>query len=582
MKTRVLFALIAVASLIARAEEPKDFTRETPEQKAERMAWFNRAKFGMFIHWGLYSVPAGEYKNGKGYGEWFVEETKMPMHEYETFANQFNPTNFNAREWVRTAKAAGMRYICITSKHHDGFGLWNSKLGDWNIGRTPFKNREPLKELADACKAEGLTFCLYHSIMDWHHERYGNRRAYNDTAKGDVNMDEYVAYMKGQLKEVVTQFGPLGMLWFDGGWEKSWTDMPNHGPDLYNYCRSLQPSVIINDRGGKGDYGTPEQTIPGTAPKTAWESCMTLNGHWGYNKNDHDWKPTTVLIRNLIDCASKGGNYLLNVGPTGDGLIPFESVARLQEVGEWMKVNGDAIYGTIGGPFRKLDFGSATMKGEKLFLFVLNVPTDRKLQLPGLSTPIKRAYFLADSKKRKLEITDSDAGPMITIPDYPPAAWNEHANVIVCECDGKPESAANLISQAADGSLTLTAKEAEVGGEGPAAYETGGGKDDIGNWTNEKNIVTWAAKLTKAGKFKVVLDYACPKDSEGSTYDLSIGPKKISGKVEGTGGDWVTFASKELGTVEIAAGKIEIKVTPLTKPGLAVMNLRSIKLVPAN
>ena len=523
MKKICLLALFAFA-LAARAEEPKDFTQETPEQKAERFAWFNQAKFGMFIHWGLYSVPAGEHGGNKGYGEWFVEETKIPMHEYEQFTAQFNPTNFNAREWVRVAKAAGMRYICITSKHHDGFGLWNSKLGDWNIGRTPFKNREPLKELADACKAEGLTFCLYHSIMDWHHPLYGNRRAYNDTAKGDVNMPEYVEYMKGQLKEIVTQFGPLGILWFDGGWEKSWTDIPNHGPDLFNYCRSLQPSLIVNDRGGKGDYGTPEQTIPGAAPKNAWETCMTLNGHWGYNKADHNWKSTTMLIRNLIDCASKGGNYLLNVGPTGDGLIPFESVSRLQEIGAWMKQNGDAIYGTIPGPFRKLDFGAATIKDDKLFIFVLDAPTDRKLYLTGLSTQVKRAYFLADSHKHKLDVEANEAGPIITLPNYPPECWNEHANVIVCECDGKPESAANLIPQAADGSVTLIAKEAEVEGEGPAAYENGNGKDNIGNWTNEKNIVTWSAKITKAGKFKV---------------------------------------------------------TPKTKPGLAVMNLRSLTLAPA-
>jgi alpha-L-fucosidase len=573
-------AVLALLVLAARGEDAKDFTKETPEEKAARMAWFNEAKFGMFIHWGLYAVPAGEYKDNKGYGEWFVEETKMPMSQYEQYAGQFNPVKFNAAEWVRTAKGAGMRYICITSKHHDGFGLWKSELGDWNIGRTPFKEREPLRELADACKAEGLTFCLYHSIMDWHHERYGQRRAYNDTAQGDVNMAEYVTYMNGQLKEIITRFGPLGILWFDGGWEKCWTGIPNHGPDLYSYVRGLQPSIIVNDRGGHGDYGTPEQTIPGAAPKNAWETCMTLNGHWGYNKNDQNWKSTTTLIRNLIDCASKGGNYLLNVGPTGEGLIPFESVTRLQQVGAWMKQNGSAVYGTTTGPFRRLSFGRATTKGHTLNLFVFDVPPDRKLQLPGLAVGIKRAWLLADPKRRLLEVTPDEGGPIVTLPAYPNVPWNEHANVVVCECDGVPQ-ADTLIAQKDNGPLVLKAVDATVEGEGPASYESGDGKDNIGMWTSEKNSVTWAARLSKAGRYKVTIDYACPDGTHGSAFEIAFGGRKVTGTVEATGTQWNQFAAKELGAVELGAGRLDVRVTPLTKPGFAVMNLRSIKLAPA-
>ena len=581
VRTSRIAALAALLACRAAPAAPDPAAAETPAQRDARMAWFNEAKFGMFIHWGLYAVPAGEHAGKTGYGEWFVEETKMPMSEYERFAAQFNPTNFDARAWVRIAKDAGMRYLCITSKHHDGFGLWNSKLGDWNIGRTPFRDREPLKELADACRAEGLRFCLYHSIMDWHHERYGQRRAYNDTAKGDVNMPEYVDYMKGQLRELVTGFGPVGILWFDGGWEKCWTDIPNHGPDLYDFVRGLQPDIIVNDRGGKGDYGTPEQTIPGTAPKTAWETCMTLNDHWGYNRNDRHWKSTTTLVRNLVDCASKGGNYLLNVGPTADGLIPFECVARLREVGDWMRANGEAVYGTLPGPFRQLDFGRATIKGEKLYLFVLDVPSDRRLTLPGFATPIRRAYLLADAAKQPLKIETGDAGPVLTLPAYPPAGWNEHANVVVCECDGRPEPVVAMIPQAADGSLKLPAKEAEVEGEGPAAYEQGDGKDNIGLWTSEKNVVTWTARLAKGGRFNVTIDYACPSDSAGSEFEISFAGRKVSGRVEATGDTWTAFTTKALGVVELEAGKLPVRVTPLSKPGLAVMNLRSIVLTPA-
>ena len=334
MKTQFI-CLAAVCSTFLQsisygAETTKDFLHETPAEREARMTWFNHARFGMFIHWGVYSVPAGEWEGKKNYGEWFMEETKMPVSQYEKFAEQFNPEKFDARAWVKAAKAAGMKYIVITSKHHDGFAMYRSDLSDWGIKSTPFK-RDPLKELADACKAEKITFCFYHSIMDWHHPDWGQRRAWNDKATGEPDMDRYTTYMKGQLKELLTRYGPIGILWFDGEWEKPWTH--ERGVDLYQYVRGLQPAIIINNRVGKGrsgmagmdqgservgDYGTPEQNIParGFGPGVCWESCMTMNNHWGYNRNDDHWKSTETLVRNLIDCASKGGNYLLNVGPT--------------------------------------------------------------------------------------------------------------------------------------------------------------------------------------------------------------------------------------------------------------------------
>ena len=360
-----LCSLGLFASCPASAQPVQDFTKESPAQLAKRMAWFNDARFGLFIHWGVYSVPAGEFvstkdgvsKTNLGFGEWYLEESKMPVSQYEKFADQFNPVKFDAKAWVAAAKNAGMKYLVITSKHHDGFGLWPSKQSDWNISRTPFK-RDILKELADACQAEGIRFCLYHSIMDWHHLDWGTRRAWNDLAANAPapDMDRYTAYMKAQLKELQTGYGPLGILWFDGEWEKPWTH--ERGVDVYNFVRGLQPNIIVNNRVGKGrsgmqgmdkgqgvgDYGTPEQEIPATGfgKGVLWESCMTMNGHWGYNKNDHNWKSTQTLIRNLIDCASKGGNYLLNVGPTSEGLIPAPSLERMAAIGEWMKVNGDA------------------------------------------------------------------------------------------------------------------------------------------------------------------------------------------------------------------------------------------------
>ena len=375
------------AARLAAADLPK----ETPAELAARMKWFSEARFGMFIHWGVYSVPAGEWKGHKDYAEWFLEETHMPVSQYEKFAQQFNPVKFDAKRWVAIAKDAGMKYIVITSKHHDGFGMFPSKVTDWCIKCTPFQ-RDPLKELAAACREAGIKLCLYYSIMDWHHPDWGTRRAWNDKATGKPDMDRYTAYMKRQLKELLTNYGPMGILWFDGEWESPWTT--ERGDDLYDYVRSLQPDIIVNNRVGKaragiagmdkgrgaGDYGTPEQNVPdkGFGPGVYWESCMTMNNHWGYNKNDHNLKSTKNLIHILVDFASKGGNFLLNVGPTAEGLIPPTSVERLKEMGDWMKVNGESIYGTTATTIGKPKWGRSTTKGKRIYLHVFDWPKGRQ------------------------------------------------------------------------------------------------------------------------------------------------------------------------------------------------------------
>ncbi len=449
---------------------------ESAAERDQRMAWFRDARFGLFIHWGVYAVPAGEWNGKTNYGEWFLEETKMPVSQYEKFAGQFNPVKFDAREWVRLAKDAGMKYIVITSKHHDGFGIYPSDQTDWCIKSTPFR-RDPLKELADACRAAGIRLCFYHSIMDWHHPDWGTRRAWNDKATGSPDMDRYVAFMKAQLKELITRYGPLGILWFDGEWEKPWTH--ERGVDLYNYVRSLQPDIIINNRVGKGrsgmagmdkgpervgDYGTPEQEIPptGFGPGVDWESCMTMNNHWGYNKHDQNWKSSTMLIRNLIDCASKGGNYLLNIGPTAEGVFPDACIERLEDIGKWMKVNSEAIYGTQASPFEKLAWGRCTQKQlagagavtrfrqhaawpfhdlsvesgagqHRLYFLVYDWPANGKLVIPGLATQPVRA-FLLDGRKPVAFTTGENT---VTI-NVPAAAPDKTASVVVLDIQGAP------------------------------------------------------------------------------------------------------------------------------------------------
>jgi len=453
MKTFKLTTALLLTTLLFNLALAAAPATESATEHDQRMAWFREARFGLFIHWGVYSVPAGEWQGKTGYGEWFLEETKMPVSQYEKFAGQFNPVKFNAKDWVGMAKNAGMKYIVITSKHHDGFGMFRSEQTDWCIKSTPF-DRDPLQELAAACKDAGIKLCFYHSIMDWHHPDWGTRRAWNDKASGTPDMDRYTTYMKSQIKELLTRYGPIGILWFDGEWESPWTH--ERGVDLYNYVRGLQPGIIVNNRVGKarsgmegmdqgkeriGDYGTPEQQIPATGfgAGVDWESCMTMNGHWGYNSHDQNWKSATTLIRNLIDCASKGGNYLLNIGPTSEGLFPEASIERLAEIGKWMKANSEAVYGTQASPFEKLAWGRCTQKAitggkTRLYLHVFDWPSSGKLMLPGLVNELVRAYVLDGGAK-----VEAVAGDHQVELSLPALTANPHATVIALEIKGKPE-----------------------------------------------------------------------------------------------------------------------------------------------
>lgn len=569
------------------------FMNETPAQHDARMAWWRAARFGLFIHWGVYSVPAGEWNGQKDYAEWFLEQTRMPVSQYEKYAAQFNPTNFDAEKWVSMAKNAGMKYIVITSKHHDGFGMFRSDLTDWCIKSTPFQS-DPMKELAAACREQDITFCFYHSIMDWHHPDWGVRRPWNDKAGPEApDMDRYTAYLKGQLRELLTRYGPIGVLWFDGQWEKPWTS--ERGADLYNYVRSLQPNIIINNRVGKpadsasgvgfaqkgkiGDYGTPEQEIPakGFGPDVDWESCMTMNDHWGYNKNDHNWKSTTTLIRNLIDCSSKGGNYLLNIGPTAEGVFPEPAVERLAEIGAWMKVNSEAIYGTTASPFpKRLPWGRCTTKTSAdlttLYLHVFDWPQDGKLFVPGLRSTIQSAWLLADPDKQHLATANDDEGVTVSLPATAP---DKISSTVVVQFKGAPNVAAASIEQRADGSVWLLASDANLHGD-TIQYELGGPRDNIGFWTNPDDWVDWEYKIARPGRFTVSAIIGAPA---ATTFEVSVAGQTLHGAAPVTG-DYVVFKSVDLGVVQInSTGTVTLVVHPV-KTGWQPMNLKSIELKP--
>jgi alpha-L-fucosidase len=413
----------------------------------KRTEWFRDAKFGCFVHWGIYSVPAGEWKNGKDHAEWIMLTGDIKSPEYEKFATGFNPVKFNAQEWVQLAQDAGMKYLVITSKHHDGFSMYDSKLTDYDIlQRTPF-GRDPMKELSAACQQAGLKFCFYYSVADWHYPdfpaKYSQRaRNSQDGFHGNPNpnadLNKYVEYMKGQVTELLSNYGPIGIMWFDGGGSFNKQPMAEliHAQEIIDLIHKLQPMCLVNNRLGlPADYGTPEQRIPGQAQKNLFEVCMTLNRHWGYNKYDQDWKSPETIVRNLADIAGKGGNYLLNVGPTSEGTIPEGSVRTLREVGKWMKVNGDSIYGTTASPFTNTPWGRCTAKSGKLYLHVFNWPADGKLAVPGLKNTVTKAYLLA-ARDKTCAVTAANEQVTIAVPPEMP---DKIDTVVVLEIQGDPQ-----------------------------------------------------------------------------------------------------------------------------------------------
>lgn len=423
------------------------FLEESPELKAERLRWWNEARFGMFIHWGLYASLGGEYKEQKAkkLGEWVQSEFNIPRDEYALLASNFNPVKFNADEWVKIAKDAGMKYMVITAKHHEGFAMWDSEISDFDIvDATPFK-RDIISELNEACKKQDIKFCLYYSIIDWHHPSQfpdyegadSYKHAWLNTAIYPEQKSDYIAYMKAQLMELIIIYDP-GIMWFDGFGMEWWTE--EDGIDLYNYCRTLKPDIIVNNRTGKrrspvkgsvniGDYGTPEQKIPDTGlPGTFWESCMTINETWGYKHFDQEWKSADDLLYNLINLNSKGGNYLLNVGPTGEGLIPEPSVERLNEMGKWLEKYGESIYESNASPLQKPKWGRYSRKPGLLFAHILEWPEDDSIVIPVSIEKIERVYELSDQKKKNLKIKSIDNQVIIYLPKY---AIDKMAPVIV-------------------------------------------------------------------------------------------------------------------------------------------------------
>ena len=442
MKPQRLLPLLCLLPLCA-CSSSGDQGPKQPDARTEqdrRMAWWREARFGMFIHWGLYSIPAGVWKGETNYAEWIREEAHIPVEEYEKLQPQFHPTKFDAEAWAKLAADAGMKYLVITSKHHDGFDLFDSKETTWDLGGTPFK-RDILGELAAACERHGVRFCTYHSIMDWHHPDYLPRRAWESRPADGAEFDKYEQYLEAQVSEVVQRYHP-GVMWFDGEWENTW----NHerGTRLFELCRKLDPQMIVNNRvdknrNGLGDFDTPEQEIPATGtPGVDWETCMTMNDHWGYNSHDTNWKTPLDLLQKLCDIASKGGNFLLNIGPRSDGTFPPEAQERLATIGAWMRTNHAAIQGTSASPFDELAWGRCTQAAEgkntRLNLLVFAWPGDGRLVVPGLGNePLSAELAIAPGKS--LPVARENGSVVIRVPTTRP---DPNVGVVVLRIAGKP------------------------------------------------------------------------------------------------------------------------------------------------
>jgi alpha-L-fucosidase len=583
MTTRPHILAALVLSIIAfprlAALEPAEVPGDPGQAPDAVRDWFRDAKFGLFIHWGVYSLL--------GKGEWVMNNDKIPISEYEKLPAQFNPTEFDPEEWVSIAKHAGQKYITITSKHHDGFCMWHTKETRYNIVEgTPYQ-KDVLRMLSDECKKEGIKLFFYHSHLDWHHPDYFPRGGTGSTAgRPDVGeWEKYLEYLNKQITELCSPPYEAAGIWFDGWW-----DRPKANWQLaktYGIIHKLRPNALIGNNHHVApftgeDFQMFEQDLPGknsagfnnaqVAPLPL-ETCRTINNSWGYNKDDKAFRPLRDQIRYLVETVGLGANLLLNVGPMPNGKIPPEAVEILLGMGKWLEKNGEAIYGTRPGPWGLSKLGYSVRKGRRAYFHLLKWPKDGTLVLPPLES-FRRASILNGERLQGL-----NDGKAITI-TLPESARDPIDTIVVIDSnrdlDGInlpfPASRARIEGDEA----ALSAVDAQATGKIRFEEEP---KNALGFWSDPKDQVSWLIEAPAGGDYDVEITYACDKGSGGSDFEVACGSSKAGGKVQETG-DWASFRTIALGTLQLPTGASEITVRARSKPSSAqgIMNLRQLKL----
>lgn len=539
----------------------------TPREETRR--WFREAKFGLFIHWGVYALL--------GKGEWIRTVDKIPQDEYAKLPPAFNPTEFRPDEWASLARRAGVKYMVMTTKHHDGFCMFDAHNTDWKVTNTPY-GKDVLAMLTDAFLKQGITVGYYYSIMDWHHDDYLPRLEWEkaDRPAEGHNVMDYIAYMREHIAQLMTEYRPAPfVLWYDGGWVNRPEELG--AAETNARARELKPDLLINDRHfTKEDLVTPEQRIPPTGIRdengdpALWEACLTMTSHWwGYDANEKVYKTPEFLIRMLVDIVSKGGNLLLNIGPKPDGTIQPEFVDRLNAIGEWMDDYAEAIYGTTASPFNLLPFyGRVTTKGDRLYVHVFEWPGDRVVRLPNLRNEVRQVVLLPG--KQFLTAARDGNDWVITLPERAP---HPAASVLRVELEGAPQVTPLKLTPSARGTLELPVVYGFL--DGPHGmrirYESRDGILQAGNWLNPKDSVEWTVTVPRAGNYRIWLDHAVDAGQGGSEVEFIINGKETpriapNGMVFGTGGTQASAAAKrQLCKLRATGGKFQRKQAVLIR-----------------
>lgn len=544
-----------------------------------KIRWFDEARFGMFVHFGIYSQL--------GRGEWVMYEEDIPRNRYEKLAETFNPTEFDAEEWVSLARRAGARYINLTAKHHDGFCLFDTDLTDFKVTNTPF-GRDIVGELAEACHRRKMPIILYYSQPDWHHPNFVHRKgAFKDlqTEQPDQEPDwpRYQGYLEGQVEELVTGYGRIDGIWFDGSHksEREW-----RGKRLYRLIKKHQPRAVINDRARYGDFFTPERSLPDDLTGYMFEACQSIQvEHWGYAP-DSPLYSTSYLLESLVRMAAAGGNYLLNVGPGPDGKIPGGQERRMAQIGEWLRRNGDAIYGTEACKLPERGILS-TRRDNDLFIHLLGWPESNELEIPGIRNEPTGVRLLDPSLKLRAEALNGK----LAISGLPPLPSRHGPSVIALHFDAPPDlrraeppkREVPTIPLLAGGTNRLRARDALLTGRGVKGHRLRlrgtSGDDCISGWRALEQAAVWKVKSGRENRYRVSIEYSCPEPYAGSTYTLNCRGNQLQGEIRPTE-SFDHFGTDELGSLTVPRGSSDIVLRPEHMPYAYIFaDVRALELV---